>query len=193
MKKTLRFCLIMITALLMVGCQEKFEPTESTIYITSKGAVQSALMESFDKDYYDFEEFSEDVKKEVKSYCLDVNEEVITIESLTQENDMITLMMNYQTAEDYAAFNEVLLFTGTYAEAVDAGYVPDELYDTEGQIADMDSEKLDDLKIVVTEEDFCIQTSGKIKYVSDNVSVIDKKMAKSMEAGKNHPAFVLYK
>ncbi len=193
MKKSLRFCLIMIIALLMAGCQEKFEPTESTIYITSKGAIQSALMESFDKDYYDFEEFSEDVKKEVKSYCLDVNEEVITIESLTQENDMVTLMMNYQTAEDYAAFNEVLLFTGTYDEAAVAGYVPEELYDTKGQMIDMNSEKLGSLKVVVTEEDFCIQTSGKIKYVSNNVSIIDKKMAKSMEAGKHHLAFVVYK
>lgn len=193
MKKSMHFCLILITALLMAGCQQKFEPTESTIYITSKGVVQSALMESFDKDYYEFDELSEDVKKEVKSYCLDVNEEAITIESLTQENETVTLLMNYQTAEDYAAFNEVLLFTGTYEEAAAAGYVPEELYDTEGQIVDMDSEKLDNLRVVVTEENFCIQTSGKIKYVSNNVSIIDKRLAKSMEAGKNHPAFVLYK
>lgn len=193
MKKSLNFCLILITALLLAGCQEKFEPTESTIYITSKGTVQSALMESFDKTYYDFKELSEDIEKEVKSYCLDVNEEVVTVESLTQETDKVTLVMNYQTAEDYAAFNEVLLFTGTYAEAIAAGYIPEELHDAKGQIADPDSENLDNLKVVVTEENLCIQTSGKIKYVSDNVSITDKKMAKAMEAGKNHPAFVLYK
>ena len=54
-------------------------------------------------------------------------------------------------------------------------------------------ESLADLKVIVTEESVCIQTSGKIKYVSDNVTVLDKKLAKAMEAGKTHPAFVLYK
>ena len=193
MKKTLRFCTILAAVLFLTGCGNKFEPTESTIYVTSKGEVQSAIMESFDKAYYDFEELSEDVQKEVKSYCLDVNEEAVTVESLTQGEDEVTLLMNYQTAEDYAAFNEVLLFTGTYAEAVDAGYIPSELHDVEGEGIALDSEDLGNLKVIVTEESISIQTSGKIRYVSDNVSVMDKKLAKALEAGKTHPAFVLYK
>lgn len=193
MKKTLTFCLILAATLLLIGCGGKFEPTESTIFVTPKGAVQSAIMESFDKAYYDFEELSEDVGKEVKSYCLDVNEEAITVESLTHESDRVTLIMNYQTIEDYTAFNEVLLFNGSYAEAVAAGYAPEELYDADGQAADLDSEKLDNLNVVVTEESVCIQTSGKIKYVSDNVTIVDKKLARAVEAGKSHPAFVLYK
>ena len=193
MKKTLNFCMILGAMLFLAGCGNKFEPTESTIFITSKGEVQSAIMESFDKAYYDFEELSEDVQKEVKSYCLDVNEEAVAVESLTQGDDEVTLLMNYQTVEDYVAFNEVLLFTGTYAEAVSEGYVPEELYDAEGGFVETDSEELDELKVIVTEESVCIQTAGKIKYVSDNVSIVDKKLARALEAGKSHPAFVLYK
>lgn len=193
MKKTLNFCMILAAAIFLSGCGNKFEPTESTIFITSKGEVHSAVMESFDEAYYDFEELSEDVERAVKSYCLDENEEVVTVESLTQGNDEVSLFMNYQTADDYAAFNEVLLFTGTYAEAASAGYVPEELHDAEGAIVDIESEELDNLKVVVTEESICIQTSGKIKFVSDNVSIVDKKLARAMEVGKGHPAFVLYK
>lgn len=193
MKKTLNFCMILTAVLFLMGCGNKFEPTESTIFITSKGEVQSAIMESFDKAYYDFEELSEDVEKQVKSYCLDVNEEAVTVESLTQGDGEVALLMNYQTVEDYVAFNEVLLFVGTYAEAVAAGYVPEELYDAEGNSIAFDSEELDDLKVVVTEESICVQTSGKIRYVSDNVSIIDKKLARALEAGKSHPAFILYK
>lgn len=193
MKKTLNFCMILTAALFLMGCGNKFEPTESTIFITSKGEVQSAIMESFDKAYYDFEELSEDVEKQVKSYCLDVNEETVTVESLTQGDGEVALLMNYQTVEDYVAFNEVLLFVGTYAEAVAAGYVPEELHDAEGNSITFDSEELDDLKVVVTEESICVQTSGKIRYVSDNVSIIDKKLARALEAGKSHPAFILYK
>lgn len=193
MKKILNLCMVLAAAFLLTGCGDKFEPTESTVFVTSKGNVQSAVMESFDKAYYNFEELSEDIEKEVKAYCLDLNKEAITVESLTQEGNIVTLLMNYETVEDYTAFNEVLLFVGTYADAIEAGYVPEELYDAEGQSVERNLEELGDLKVIVTEESICIQTSGKIQYTSDNVTVVDKKLARAVEAGKSHPAFVLYK
>jgi len=194
MKRILNFCLFFTIALFVTGCGSKFEPTESTVYVTSKGEVKSAIIESFDKAYYDFDELSEDVQKEVKAYCLDKNnEEAAVVESLTLGEMEVSLFMNFQTAEDYAAFNEVLLFAGTYADAVREGYIPLELYDVEGMSVGVDSEELDGLKVIVTEESISIHTQGKIKYVSDNVSIVDKKLARAFEAGKNHPAFVLYK
>ena len=193
MGKKLNFLLILSMALLVSGCSQKFEPTESTIFITSKGLVQSAVIESFDKSYYDFDELYETVEKEVKSYCLDKNEEVVTINSLIEENNSVALLMDYQTAADYAEFNEILLFSGTFSEAAAVGYLPEELYDVEGNSVEVDLDKLGELKVVVTEESVCLQTSGKIKYVSDNVTILDKKLAKAMQAGKTHPAFVLYK
>ena len=180
-------------ALLLSGCSQKFEPTESTIFITSKGLVQSAVIESFDKSYYDFDELYETVEKEVKAYCLDKNEDAITISSLVEENESVVLLMDYQTVEDYVEFNETLLFSGTFSEAADAGYLPEELYDVEGNSVEVDMESLGDLNVIVTEESVCLQTSSNIKYVSDNVTILGKKLAKAMEAGKTHPAFVLYK
>ena len=81
MRKSLSFLLILSMAFLLSGCEQEFEPTESTIFITSKGVVKSAIMESFDKSYYDFDELYEAVEKEVKAYCLDKNEEAVTISS----------------------------------------------------------------------------------------------------------------
>ena len=193
MKKALNFGLFLVAGIVLTGCGGKFEPTESTMFVTSDGAVRSAIMESFDKAYYDFEELSEDVQKEVKAYCLDLNEEKIVVESLVQEGDMVKLFMNYETVEDYIAFNDVLLFTGTFADAVEAGYKPEELYDAEGNSVELDMEQMGEMKVIVSEESICIQTSGKVQYVSDNVTVVDKKLARAMEAGKAHPAFVLYK
>jgi hypothetical protein len=193
MKRALSFTLVLASAILLMGCGQKFEPTESTIFVTSKGVVKSAIMESFDKSYYDFDELYKSVEKEVKVYCLDNIEETVTLTSLTEENDSVTLLMDYQTVEDYANFNEVLLFSGTFAQAVAEGYLPDTLHDVEGITAEIDLEKQGGLKVLVTEESVCIQTSGRIKFVSDNVTVLDKKLAKAMEAGKTHPAFVLYK
>ena len=71
MRKTLNFLAVLSMAFLLSGCGQRFEPTESTIFITSKGLVQSAVIESFDKSYYDFDELYEAVEKEEKAYCLD--------------------------------------------------------------------------------------------------------------------------
>ena len=128
MKRALSFTLVLASAILLMGCGQKFEPTESTIFVTSKGVVKSAIMESFDKSYYDFDELYKSVEKEVKVYCLDNIEETVTLTSLTEENDSVTLLMDYQTVEDYANFNEVLLFSGTFAQAVAEGYLPDTLH-----------------------------------------------------------------
>ena len=193
MKRALSFTLVLASAILLMGCGQKFEPTESTIFVTSKGVVKSAIMESFDKSYYDFDELYKSVEKEVKAYCLDNIEENITITSLTKENDSVALLMDYQTVEDYVEFNETLLFSGTFSEAAAAGYFPEELYDMEGNSVEVDLESLGALNVIVTEESVCLQTSSNIKYVSDNVTILDKKLAKAMEAGKTHPAFVLYK
>ena len=193
MGKKLNFLLILSMAFLLSGCSQKFEPTESTIFITSKGLVQSAVIEYLDKSYYDFDELYEAVEKEVKAYCLDKNEEAVTISSLVEENNSVALLMDYQTVEDYVEFNETLLFSGTFSEAAAAGYLPEELYDMEGNSIEVDLEGLGALNVIVTEESVCLQTSSNIKYVSDNVTILDKKLAKAMEAGKTHPAFVLYK
>ena len=193
MGKKLDFLLILSMTFLLSGCSQKFEPTESTIFVTSKGLVQSAVIESFDKSYYDFDELYKTVENEVKAYCLDKNEEAVTISSLVEENDSVALLMDYQTVKDYVEFNETLLFSGTFSEAAAAGYLPEELYDMEGNSVEVDLESLAAMIVIVTEESVCLQTSSNIKYVSDNVTILDKKMAKAMEAGKTHPAFVLYK
>ena len=193
MKRALKFCLISSTVLMLAGCGDKFEPTESTVYVTSKGKVRSAVMESFEESYYDFEELTEDVELAVESYCTDVKKDGVKLDSLTEKEDVVTLRMDYASVSDYADFNDVILFSGTFSEAVAAGYRPTALCDADGQPVTLTEEEKDKLKVIVTEENICIQTSETIKYVSDNVTIMDKKLAKAFEAGKTHLAFVLYK
>lgn len=193
MKKSLGLCLVLTGILLLSGCSQKFEPTESTIFVTSKGVVKSAIMESFEKGYYNFEELSGEIESAVQTYCAGENEGAIVVESLTEADDMVTLQMQYANAEVYSEFNDMVLFSGTLSEAEAAGYSFSELYDLEGQLAELTAEEENTLKVIITEEEVCIQTSGKIKYVSDNVTTIDAKLARALEAGVEHPAFVVYK
>ena len=193
MRKSLGLCLVLTGALLLSGCSQKFEPTESTIFVTSKGVVKSAIMESFEKGYYNFEELSGEIENTVQAYCSEVNEGAVVVESLTEANDMVTLQMQYADAAVYSEFNDMVLFSGTLSEAQAAGYSFDELYDLEGQQAELTAEEENTLKVIITEEEVCIQTSGKIKYISDNVTMIDTKLARALEADVEHLAFVVYK
>ena len=183
MKKSLGLCLVLTGALLLSGCGQKFEPTESTIFVTSKGVVKSAVMESFEEDYYNFTELTGKIESAVQEYCANGNEGAVEVESLTEADGMVTLQMQYANAAVYSEFNDMVLFSGTLSEAKMAGYSLGELYDTEGQMVEVTAE----------EEIICIQTTGKIKYVSDNVTMIDSKLARAVEAGAGHPAFVVYK
>lgn len=193
MKKSISLCLLLAGTILLTGCSQKFEPTQSTIFVTSKGTVKSAIMESFEEEYYNFEELKNDVEKMVQDYCKETSENAVVVESFTEENDAVTLMMQYETVQDYNDFNDMVLFSGTLLEAEDAGYIPGELYDIEGQMVSLNEEEKGALKVIVTEESISIQTSGKIKCVSDNVTILDSKLAKALEAGVEHPAFVVYK
>lgn len=193
MKKSVSLCLLLAGTILLTGCSQKFEPTQSTIFVTSKGTVKSAIMESFEEEYYNFEELKNDVEKMVQDYCKETSENAVVVESFTEENDAVTLMMQYETVQDYNDFNDMILFSGTLLEAEDAGYIPGELYDMEGQMVPLNEEEKGSLKVIVTEESISIQTSGKIRCVSDNVTILDSKLAKALEAGVEHPAFVVYK
>ncbi len=193
MKKAYRVAFLLAAVFLLSGCGQKFEPTESTLFVNSKGKVRSAVIESFEQDYYDFEELSGEVKERISEYCLTMEGEPITLESIEKGEQEVTLFLTYETVEDYCTFNDLLLFSGTFAEAKAAGYIPTELQSPEGEAVAVDSVELNDLKVIVTEESIAIQTAGKIKYMSDNVTFIDKKLARALEAGVAHPAFVLYK
>ena len=193
MKKSLGLCLVLTGTLLLAGCGQKFEPTESTIFVTSKGVVKSAVMESFDKDYYNFTELSRDIESAVEAYCANGNEGAVVVESLTKGDDVVTLQMQYADAAVYSEFNDMVLFSGTLSEAKSAGYSFIELHDTQGNLVEVSAEEENTLKVIVTEENICIQTTGKIKYISDNVTMIDSKLARAVEAGVEHPAFVVYK
>ena len=141
MRKSLGLCLVLTGALLLSGCSQKFEPTESTIFVTSKGVVRSAVMESFDKGYYKFDELSKDIESAVQAYCSDGNEDAVVVESLTEENDMVTLQMQYANAAVYSEFNDMILFSGTLSEAKLAGYSFGELYNPQGESVKLTAEE----------------------------------------------------
>ena len=89
--------------------------------------------------------------------------------------------MDYETVDDYTAFNGVELYEGKIVQALAAGYDFDTDFagvDKDGSVTGVTREDIlaqEDLKVVIIKANTDVKIEGKILYVScDNVTVTGK-------------------
>lgn len=158
--------------------------TEDTIVIGKKGTVEGVIVEEFDKDYYNQDELNQMITDEISAY--NGGGEAVTLEKFEMtEDNKVYVSINYQTPADYKEFNEKELFVGTVLDAYNAGYTFVDMAAV-GEGSGLGAEEIlenGSLKLVIFEEPVCVRVSGKIAYVSENVTNIDKKEAKAQGEG----------
>lgn len=193
MKRILHTGILLAALLLVSGCSAKFEPTEDSVYVKRNGSVIGAVIEDFDKEYYSSSEVEAEINQAVSDYNDVMGSEDVKVQSYEVAEGEARLFIEYKAAKDYKYFNGVDFFCGTVAEAQEAGYEFDaEFKDASGSSVTAD-EVLEhgEKKVVILEEPIQVQVSARIAYVSDNVTVLDEKLAKAdMEAGL---AYIIYK
>ena len=113
--------------LLLAGCggEVKFEPTESSLYLRGDGSLKGAEITAFDNTTFGEERYSEEelkvfVEDAVKNYnseagslsmaysseLEDKNQILpVSIESLTVEENVAELIIDYASCDDYLKFN----------------------------------------------------------------------------------------
>ena len=178
MKKMKVTLLIAIIAIVLMGCGSAFKTDESAIKINKNGKVVGASIESFDKSYYSEDELSAFVENTIKDYQKDNGDSSIKLIDLKVEEGKATLFLEYETPTDYSKFNGEELFVGTIVDAMAAGYSLDGAYYTVDGVTLGSTTTIDliddDLKVVIVKEKLKVIVPGKIKYVSENISIIDK-------------------
>lgn len=97
------------------------------------------------------------------------------------EDGTAKLRMDYETVDDYTAFNGVELYEGKIVQALAAGYDFDTDFagvDKDGSVTGVtrwDILAQEDLKVVIIKANTDVKIDGKILYVScDNVTVTGK-------------------
>lgn len=193
MKKCL--CTLMLVMLIITGCQSSFEPTVSSLYIQKSGKITSAVVESFEKDYYSFSEFESMIQREVDNHNNMFSEPAINIERLELKDNTLYLLLEFDNVDAYEQYAEEYCFVGTIDEALDSGHPFDMLFKdaeyTEYTATDV-TEKKDDHVVIVQSEGF-IQLEGTVKYVSNNVDIISEHMAEVMSIGDDEEyAYIIY-
>lgn len=219
MKKAAVPGLFLVMGILMCsGCGTKLDADTNTLYVEGNGKIEELTVETFDKDYYDKDELKEYIRSEVDSYQKDGGTGNVKMKKYEVKDQTAKLLMEYDSADSYSAFNDTKLYSGTVLQAQADGYdfeldffapgkedaKKEKASDTEQTVGSVQeavktSEVLaeDDNKVVILQEDTAVLVKGEILYVSEHVEVTGKNTANVFGEGADSadakPAYIIYK
>lgn len=180
-----RIIVIFILALAMLvpsGCgndEEDYEDT--TLTVGRKGRVTENIVESFDKDYYDINELTNEFTDSVAKYNESIGGDEIKLKRIELADSKVYVDLDFTGPSDYERFIGEKLFVGTISDAYDNGYTMDVvLKGTESgdKIGKVQIMGMKDKDIIILSEHVRIKTFRDIAYVSANVDVLDSKEAR---------------
>lgn len=187
MKRVL-ICMISVLFILLLGSCSKEELfitadniTFNTILVKRNGSLYAAIVEDFDKSYYNLGELNEFVAQEVNEYNKKAGGKEVTIEELKLVNGKVVLILGYSKMAHYSAFNDVpAAYFNAAAENV-ALELPSQYVDAKKDTV-VDREKAFKNKknqVLVLYEPYEIIVEGDIKFYSQNAELLDKNRVKS--------------
>lgn len=195
MKKWISALCILASVWMLAGCGSSFKPSVTSLYFQKDGKITQAIVESFEKEYYSLEEFRSMIQKEIDTYNQSFGEERISVESLEVKNDALYLLLDYKDADTYSQYNEAYCFTGTISEALDEGLPFNMVFkdqDYEEYTAAEATEKKSS-PVIVLKEEGVVQLERPVKYVSNNVEIIDSHMVQIMPIeAEDEYAYIIY-
>lgn len=186
-------CVLAALFLLTACGEEKLSVDTNTLYIKKDGTVTEAAFELFDKEYYDAAELQSFVEEEVKNYNYRNVKEAVTVERVEVKDNVAAAYLNYQSVEDYIAFNDAEMFFGTVKEAMDAGYNFETgflKYDKQEAVGILDVTEEGSNYVLILNASVDVRVGGTICYTSDNVQKKDKKNVSLTQGGLS---YIIYK
>lgn len=169
------------------------EYTASTIELLKNGKIRVTSVESFGEDYYDAEELEETIKDAISEYGDGVSQEYLEV-----SDGSAKLVLTYDSAEDYVAFNDTDLFVGTVAEAEEAGYDFQSIMsavsqeDTTKILTEATLDQLLENEVLILFEQADVVTWKEMLYATSNLGVTDSTHATAIDTISDEmPAIVI--
>lgn len=195
MKKLSMLMISILLVALASGCSLKaFEADEDTIYVKNKGNIIGAIVEDFDKEYYDEEELKLLLNEEVETYNGKAGEGSVKIDKFEVKDQVVKVYINYKNGKNYEEFNGVTFFSGTILVAEDEGFNFDtDFIDGNGKKISKDEIlQNESYHVIITDEDITVQTDATILYHSNNTELKEKNKASISEETEDL-AYIIYK
>lgn len=111
---------VIIGVFFLNGCNS-YASDVNTIYLLKDGTVVSNTIESFDESLYSKDALKTYIKESIDTYN-SKNEAAVKQKSLKVKDAAAVLLMEYASADVFEDFEGTEFFTGTIAEALEAGY-----------------------------------------------------------------------
>ncbi len=171
---------IAVVAVAVVNYQNRYKVDVSTVFILDEGMIATTDKVAFDETKYSAEELEAYLNETITTYNENNHEDSVVMNEFIIEEGIATLVLEYANANVYEDLYGVELFTGTVAEALEAGYAFDLDF---ASISDDKAVKCDakeiteqkELKVAIIKTNTRVQVDGKILYLSaDNVYEFDK-------------------
>lgn len=200
-------CILAIASVAATACTRgpqsaSFAPTESSLYITSEGAITSATIETYTNDYY--------TEEELKAYA----EEAITafnaqqpssdtpsaaLNTCTLADGTASLLIDFRDASAYLDFMaqypdeeseiQIKAIEITDAAACSYGDVTLKSPDGKKEASAGELKKQTKLYTAAVEGPALIQTDGAVQYISDGVTVVGANQIQTPADGVSYIVF----
>lgn len=212
-RKTGTMTLVLMLTLVLTGCGSQVpdisQVETSSIYLTKEGTVTAFLVEEFEKEFYSEAELEQMILQEAEDYnsqaqagegeilpvkLADIRTRQEQAEEGAAQTGMITVQMEYASAEDYEQFNGETLYLGTIAHAKASGYPiqTDLISISDGSILSKEqAQEMDEKHILVFKDNAPIQVPWKVLYASDGVKI--EKQTVTFEGTQSGYAYVIMK
>lgn len=195
MKKKGLICLLM-ASLFLTGCSnapglKADEIENSTLVIDKKGIVQGGVVESFDKEYYSKEELEDWIDEWIESYNSSVGENRVKLKSFLADEKNASMVVQYDTIEDYAAVNQVEAGILSFDEAKSQNILPETLVSMEAgnSVETKELEADPEWQVLFLTEEYDIILEGKVLYYQ-NAAI---KSTDSVHTTGNETAVIIFK
>lgn len=200
MKKHMMTGVLLLMLLLCSACGSKNlqadSVEENTLLIKQDGSVQAAILEEFDREYYDIDEARVFIEDAVAEYNEAEGKDSVIFNDLKIspfDDDKVCLILTYKDMDTYDDVTGAKIRHLTIDEAVQEELIPKELTSLrEGSIADGKAVAGENTqyKVIVLSSKLHIMVEGKIKYYT-NAAVLNN--AAVQTAGKRKKAVIIYK
>lgn len=155
--------IIVIGIFVFGSCGIDYTETDTnTVFVLEDGRVVSTDVEKFDQKTYDSEKLKTYLASVVDTYNKENGEDSLKQKTLTVEENVAMLVLEYADTKVYKEVNNVELFAGTIQEAKDAGYKFEETF------AKMKGDKA----VAASAEEFMSGEEYKVVIIKSNTKVV---------------------
>ncbi|MBR1391265.1 MAG: hypothetical protein IJ567_07480 [Lachnospiraceae bacterium] len=183
---------------ILSGCGRTADADTNTIFIEKKGVIEEVTVGEFSESNYDLEEFKSFVEENIKSYEDSGAGGKVSLEKATEINEIVKLVMSYDSCKTYTDFVGSTLYVGTVVQAMADGYDFEATFheaaeDSEDAVDKKEILGHDAYNVAVVSALLDVHVDGTIVYVSDGVTVKNKNTATVEDTTESGCAYIVYK